>query len=77
MHLATETRPSVQRDRLLRLPAVEAAAGIKKSTIYALMKRNEFPQCVKVTSRCVAWPASKVQQWVQDRIGAAAAGGAQ
>lgn len=71
MHLATETRPQVRRDKLLRLPDVEAATGLKKSTIYLLMKRDEFPQCVQVTPRCVAWPESQVLQWVQDRISAA------
>lgn len=71
MHLATETRPQVRRDKLLRLPDVETATGLKKSTIYLLMKRQEFPQCVQVTPRCVAWPESRVLQWVQDRVAAA------
>ena len=71
MQLATETRPQVRRDKLLRLPDVEAATGLKKSTIYLLMKRGEFPQCVQVTARCVALPESRVLQYVQDRIAAA------
>jgi prophage regulatory protein len=73
MHLATENRPPVQRDRLLRLEAVEALVGLRKSTIYLLMKRGEFPRCVQLTARCVAWPESKVLQFVQDRISAAEA----
>lgn len=68
MQLTTETRPQVRRDRLLRLPDVEATTGLKKSTIYLLMKRKEFVPCVQVTARCVAWPESRVLQWVQDRI---------
>lgn len=68
MQLATETRPQVRRDRLLRLPEVETATGLKKSTIYLLMKRKAFVPCVQVTARCVAWPESRVLQWVQDRI---------
>lgn len=68
MQLVSETRPQVKRDRLLRLPDVEAATGLKKSTLYLLMKRGEFPRCVQVTPRCVAWPESAVLQWVQDRI---------
>ncbi len=68
MQLVTQTRPQVQRDRLLRLPEVEAATGLKKSTLYLLMKRGEFVRCVNLTSRCVAWPESQVLQWVQDRI---------
>lgn len=68
MQLATDTRPQVRRDRLLRLPEVETISGLKKSTIYLLMKRKEFVPCVQVTARCVAWPESRVLQWVQDRI---------
>lgn len=68
MQLVNETRPQVRRDRLLRLPEVEAATGLKKSTIYLLMKRQSFVPCVQITARCVAWPESRVLQWVQDRI---------
>lgn len=71
MQLVHESRPAVRRDRLLRLPEVEAATGLKKSTIYLLMKRKEFVPCVQVTARCVAWPESRVLQWVQDRIAVA------
>ncbi|MEO3715810.1 helix-turn-helix transcriptional regulator [Roseateles flavus] len=70
MNLVSETRPQVKRDRLLRLSCVEAATGLKKSTIYLLQKRGEFPHCVQITPRCVAWPESSVLQWVQDRISA-------
>ena len=59
---------AVPRDRLIRLSEVETITGIRKSTIYGLMKRGEFPRCVQVTPRCVAWPLSRVHQWVQDRI---------
>lgn len=71
MHLASETRPQVKRDRLLRLSDVETATSLKKTTIYLLMKRGEFPRCVQVTPRSVAWAESAVLQWVQDRIAAA------
>ena len=68
MQLVSQTVPQVRRDRLLRLPDVEAATGLKKSTIYVLMKRGEFPRCVRLTSHCVVWPESRVLQFVQDRI---------
>ena len=62
-----------KRDRLLRLRDVEAATGLKKSSLYLLQKRSEFPRGVRVTPRCVAWPESAVLQWVQDKIAAATA----
>ncbi|URI11424.1 AlpA family transcriptional regulator [Aquincola tertiaricarbonis] len=73
MQLATVNRPQIPRDRLIRLPEVERVTGCKKSTIYLLMKRGEFPRCVQITPRMVAWPESAVLQFVQDRIAAAAA----
>lgn len=58
----------VPRDRLLRLPEVEDITGIKKSTIYLLMKQGKFPPSVAITRRMSAWPETKVLQWVQERI---------
>ena len=43
--------PLVPRDRLLRLPDVSAIVGIRKSSIYALMRANKFPKCVYITWR--------------------------
>ena len=68
MQLVNENRPQVRRDRLLRLNEVEALVSLRKSTVYHLMKKGEFPRCVQITARCVAWPESRVLQWVQDRI---------
>lgn len=68
VHLAHAAKPVTPRDRLLRLPDVEAATGCKKSTIYKLMKEGKFPACVRITARMSAWPESAVLQWVQERI---------
>ncbi len=70
LQLATETRPAVKRDKLLRLSAVEDLTGCKKSTIYNLMRAGKFVQPVRISARCTAWPESAVLQWVQDRIAA-------
>ena len=56
------------RDRLLRLPEVETLVGIRKSSIYELMRQGKFPPCIRITSRLSAWPESAIYQWVQDRI---------
>ena len=60
--------PLVPRDRLLRLPDVSDIVGIRKSSIYALMKEGKFPKCIYITSKTVAWPESAVLAWVNDRI---------
>lgn len=74
MHLVTETRPPAKRDKLLRLPDVEAVTGCKKSTIYNLVRTGRFPAPVRISARCTAWPESAVLNWVQDCV--AASGGA-
>lgn len=68
MQLAHQSKPVVPRDKLIRLPEVEGISGCKKSTVYTLMAKGEFPQPVRLSARMVAWPESAVLQWVQDRI---------
>jgi prophage regulatory protein len=68
IHLAHTQKPVVPRDRLLRLPEVEAVTGCRKSTVYKLMKEGRFPKSVRITDRMSAWPESAVLQWVQERI---------
>ncbi len=73
MQVVHSARPVVPRDRLLRMGGVESLTGLKKSTIYRLMKERKFPASVRLGSRVVAWPESAVLTWVQERIGGAQA----
>ena len=66
--LVHTTPGAVPRDRLLRLPQVEDAAGIKKSTVYALVREGKFPPPVRITRRLSVWPESAVLAWVQAQI---------
>lgn len=68
MDFVSEPTSPIPRERLLRLPQVEELTGLKKSTLYRLMKEGRFVRCVQVTPRCTAWPESHVLQWVQERI---------
>jgi prophage regulatory protein len=45
---------------LLRRPAVEAATGKSRSTIYREIARNLFPKPVQIGGERVAWPANEV-----------------
>ena len=54
-------------DQHLRRPAVEAATGLSRSTIYDMMDRNEFPRPVRIGRRAVAWPESVVNAWLAER----------
>ena len=62
-----ETMEQLVAEKHLRRPAVEAATGLSRSTLYDMMDRGEFPRPVRVGRRAVAWPESVIQQWLADR----------
>ncbi len=53
--------------RLLRLPQVENATGLRRSTLYDLIRAGQFPQPVKL-ARLSAWPENEVTDWIAARI---------
>lgn len=58
-------------ESLLRLPAVEARTGPRKSAIYQGMKAGTLPPCLKLGPRASAWPASSIDAWISERIATA------
>ena len=68
MQLVHSSKPVVPRDRLIRLPEVEALLGVKKSTIYDMLKKGEFIRPIRFSARAVVWPETAVLQWIQDQI---------
>lgn len=69
-----QENPPTTGERLLRLPAVEARTGLKKSAIYAGMKAGTFPSCIKLGPRAAAWPESDIASWIDSKIRAARGG---
>ncbi|WP_431113204.1 helix-turn-helix transcriptional regulator [Variovorax paradoxus] len=63
--MQSEAKPS---ERLLRLTEVEGRTGLKKSSIYAAIRGGSFPASVRLSRRCVCWPASRIDAWIADRI---------
>lgn len=55
-------------DPILRIPDVEHQVGLKKSTIYALIKKGEFPTPIRLGNRASGWLLSEINQWKQRRI---------
>ncbi|MBT0958916.1 AlpA family transcriptional regulator [Alphaproteobacteria bacterium KMM 3653] len=51
----------------LRRPAVEAATGLSRSSLYAMMDTGDFPRPVRIGKRAVAWPESAVTAWLASR----------
>lgn len=63
-------------DRLLRIDEVERRVALKRASIYAYVRANQFPAPIPISpsgSR-VAWTESAVNKWIQDRVQSAAAG---
>jgi len=61
------------QETLLRLRAVEARTGLRKSKLYGMVKAGEFPQPIALTPRTTAWIESEVNGWINDRITASRA----
>lgn len=56
--------------RLIRLPDVIAITGLRRSTVYALIRDNKFPKQVQLGTRGAAWVESEIQDWMMQRIAA-------
>lgn len=52
-------------DALLRLRTVQDLVGLSKSTIYALVARDAFPQPIRRGARCTRWRSADVTAWLQ------------
>ena len=57
-----------ENQRLIRRKEVQTKTGLGASSIYAMMKNGEFPQCLNLSERRVAWIESDVDQWISERI---------
>lgn len=52
---------------ILRLPEVIKITGLSRSTIYAMMDRDEFPKPVSLGARAVGWLEDEIKEWVSSR----------
>ena len=55
-------------DTFLRLPAVKAATGLSRSSIYERMRQGTFPAPIPLGDHAVAWLASEIGAWIQRQI---------
>lgn len=58
-------------EKHFRLPAVTEITSLSRSTIYRLMDEGRFPRPVKLTGKSVAWPESRIAEWLRTRPEAA------
>ena len=55
------------KEQLLRIAAVLAMTGMKRSTLYAEIRKGNFPKQIQLSSRCVAWKAESVKAFIESR----------
>ncbi|CAX61486.1 Phage transcriptional regulator, AlpA-family [Erwinia billingiae Eb661] len=58
------------QERFIRLPEVMHLCGLSRSTVYDLIARDAFPAQISLGGKNVAWVASEVGSWMNDRIAA-------
>ena len=60
---------SVPSPRIMRLAEVISVVGLKKTSIYVLMAREQFPQSFKISpTNLPGWNSVAIEQFVADRI---------
>ncbi|MCU1348976.1 MAG: AlpA family transcriptional regulator [Acidobacteria bacterium] len=59
-------------DRFIRMPAVEEATGLSRSTIYRRVKAGTFPPPIPLGGpQAVGWLRSRVVRWMDEQVLAA------
>jgi len=66
--MATSKNQQIENNRLIRRKEVQAKTGLGASSIYAMMKTGDFPQCLSLSERRVAWIESDIDKWIAQRI---------
>lgn len=59
-------------EALLKIQTVEAATALSKSTIYTKMASGDFPQAIRLGSRCTRWRAGDISAWLAAQAAQAA-----
>ena len=54
-------------EEILRKPRVLALIGIGNTSLYAAIKRGDFPAPVKLGVRAVGWRRSDIENWLASR----------
>lgn len=60
---------STNIDRLIKIDEVLHICGLSRSSIYAFIKKGEFPAQVKLSKKASAWVHSEVIAWANARAG--------
>ena len=53
--------------RLLRSAEVEEICGFRRQWLYKLIRKNKFPEPVRIGARAVRWRSDEVRDWIDAR----------
>ena len=51
-------------EKLIRLPEFLRTIGVSRATAYRYMVAGRLPKPMKLSSRCIAWKASAINEWL-------------
>ena len=66
--MTSSKNQKIESNRLIRRTEVQSKTGLGASSIYAMMKSGEFPQCLNLSERRVAWIESDIDKWIAERV---------
>ena len=52
----------------MKIKEVLKKTGMSETTLYRRIKAGAFPKGVKIGPKAVVWQASRVHQWMDDRV---------
>jgi prophage regulatory protein len=64
---STSTAPADVPVEIWRIRRVENNTGLKKSMIYLLKSRGDFPESVKLSRYSTGWFRHEVEAWIRSR----------
>lgn len=53
--------------RILKMPEVIERCALSRSSIYAHIQNNKFPQPIRLGERAVGWLESELNSWIAER----------
>jgi prophage regulatory protein len=57
----------MQTPQIVKRPAVEAATGLSRSSLYRLAAAGQFPRPIRLGPRAVGWRADEIAAWIEQR----------
>jgi len=61
-------------NRILRKPAVVERVGLSGTTIWRLVRANNFPAPLKLSANAIGWIEADVEEWIAQRAAGTRAG---